>query len=281
MHVSYKGLEIAVVTRHGKDAAIRPVVEMHTGAKVRLESRLDTDCFGTFTREIARPGTQASALRSKLQQGMNRYGHKIGIASEGAFSPHPYGFCTLNVEMVMLIDTVHNLSLHGMHETAETNYSHAVLCSFEEVVDFANKAGFPSHHLIMRPDHSNAGGILKDIDSVERLERAFHECMKISFDRKVFIETDMRADRNPTRMKAIRMAAMDLIALLNSRCPYCETPGFAVTERLRGLPCEICGSKTRGVTAEIKSCNRCGHIETYSNPYGEAEQAMYCDLCNP
>jgi hypothetical protein len=48
-----------------------------------------------------------------------------------------------------------------------------------------------------------------------------------------FVETDMRAHRNPTRMRAIKRATLDLVRRFRSPCPVCAAPGFAVTERPR------------------------------------------------
>jgi ribosomal protein S27AE len=51
----------------------------------------------------------------------------------------------------------------------------------------------------------------------------------------------MRAHANPTRMKNIKKATEDLISKLHKFCPNCGAPGFIVSERVKGLPCELCG----------------------------------------
>jgi len=68
------------------------------------------------------------------------------------------------------------------------------------------------------------------------------------------IETDMRAHRNPRRMRAIKRAMIDLVRRARSRCPECARPGFGVTGHLAGLPCAWCASPTLLTRAEVWTC---------------------------
>jgi len=68
---------------------------------------------------------------------------------------------------------------------------------------------------------------------MEKLEEAFKWCLSNSRTGKVFIETDVRAHANPTRMKNIEKATHDLISKLNSTCPNCGAPGFIVKLKLK------------------------------------------------
>ena len=94
------------------------------------------------------------------------------------------------------------------------------------------------------------------------------------------IETGMRAHRNPTRMRAIKRATIDLVRLYPSPCPQCQRPGFAVTERLTGLPCGWCEEPTLALRAEVFGCAGCGHrlerpVEAATAGPGQ------CPGCNP
>ena len=62
---------------------------------------------------------------------------------------------------------------------------------------------------------------------------------------KVFVETDMRACYNPTRMRVIEQTTHKLVAKINNKCPQCATPGFETAEVNRGLPCNLCNSPTK------------------------------------
>ena len=45
-----------LATMHGKERAIAPVLARFLGLKVEVAPGLDTDAFGTFSREAARTG---------------------------------------------------------------------------------------------------------------------------------------------------------------------------------------------------------------------------------
>jgi hypothetical protein len=73
--------------------------------------------------------------------------------------------------------------------------------------------------------------------------------------------SDMRAHRNPTRMKVLRAAGWQLAKRLQCLCPKCHAPGFGRIQSRRGLPCESCGDATHWIDFEIDGCNVCGHAE--------------------
>lgn len=96
-----------------------------------------------------------------------------------------------------------------------------------------------------------------------------------------FIETDMRAHRNPTRMKANERATQDLVRRFNARCPSCGSPGFDITERLRGVACAWCGEPTLMIKTEVLSCQSCGHrLERPATVEAVADPGQ-CERCNP
>ena len=81
---------IAVLgTMHQKERVIAPLLEKELGIKVTVPENFNTDKFGSFTREIDRPGSQIEAARLKVQQALLLTGENLGIASEGSFAPHP------------------------------------------------------------------------------------------------------------------------------------------------------------------------------------------------
>ena len=80
---SYRGRRVALLTRHGKERALAPVLEPALGCRVERVGGYDTDQLGTFTREIPRAGTQLEAARRKARIGMELAGLPLGLASEG------------------------------------------------------------------------------------------------------------------------------------------------------------------------------------------------------
>jgi predicted Zn-ribbon and HTH transcriptional regulator len=97
--------------------------------------------------------------------------------------------------------------------------------------EFLSRAGFPSHALVIRPNAPGADGpIFKGVADDATLADAIARCAQGSADGLAAIETDMRADRNPTRMRHIARLAKRLAARLTRRCPDCGTPGYGATD---------------------------------------------------
>ncbi|NEQ20607.1 MAG: hypothetical protein F6K28_15485, partial [Microcoleus sp. SIO2G3] len=78
-----------LATMHKKERVIVPLLEQELGIKVVVPENLDTDTFGTFTREIKRPGDQLQAAKLKAQKALELTGETLAFASEGTFAPHP------------------------------------------------------------------------------------------------------------------------------------------------------------------------------------------------
>lgn len=86
----YQGCKVAFLTKHGKQNIVRKPLELALGCEIVHTDRFDTDHLGTFTRDIARAGSQLDAARKKAQLGMELTHASVGLASEGAFGPDPY-----------------------------------------------------------------------------------------------------------------------------------------------------------------------------------------------
>ena len=82
-----------------------------------------------------------------------------------------------------------------------------------------------------------------------------------SDDGLAIVIADMRANRNPTRMRVLRALSWKLAKRLERLCPKCHTPGFGPIGARRGLPCEGCGQPTHWIDFEIDGCSVCGHAE--------------------
>ena len=277
----YAGEQISLLTQHGKERVIAPVLERALGCRIEHVTGYDTDLLGTFTREVPREGTQLEAARRKARVGMEMSGLPLGIASEGSFGPDPYmGLFPRNIELMIWIDSERELEVVGIAE-GKTNFFHLLTADWAEAQGFARESKFPEHHLVVRPDGEHDQRIHKGISSWPELERAFSKALARSANGKVFLETDMRANANPTRMETIRRAAEDLARKLRSRCPSCGTPGFWKVERVAGLPCKVCGAPTNETRAEIRGCLTCGHRDTSDVTDPPHADPRFCDYCNP
>jgi hypothetical protein len=276
----YRDQQVALLTQHGKEGVIVPVLAKLLGCRVEKVEGFDTDLLGTFTRDIAREGGQLDAARKKARIGMELSGLSIGIASEGSFGTDLFtGMLPWNRELLIWIDDRLGIEIVAT-SAGKTNCSHRLIKSWEEAEDFARSAGFPEHHLVVRPADENHPELRKGLADWASLEDAVCWVLYFAPNRRAFIETDMRAFANPTRLENIRLAAEDLARRLISLCPACSAPGFALAGQVRGLPCENCGIPTNEVKADIHRCVRCEHQMLVERERKYAS-ARYCDYCNP
>ncbi len=276
----YLGRSAAFLTQHGKEKIVAPVLEAALGCRVAHVTGFDTDRLGTFTRDIPRAGTQLEAVRKKARLGMELAGLPLGVASEGSFGPDPFvGMFSWNVEMIVWIDDTLGIEVVGM-ASGKTNFAHRLTPDWSEAEAFARAAGFPEHGLVVRPRHEDDLRIRKGIADWQALRAAFSWACGEADNGHAFLETDVRAHMNPTRMEVIAQAAQDLARKLCTPCPACGAPGFQLAERVPGLPCEDCGAATREARAEIHRCIGCGHQVTVERPE-KAAPAGRCDGCNP
>ncbi len=281
----YRDTVAILTSMHGKERVIGPILRDELGLIVAPAASVNTDQFGTFSREVARSGSQLDTARAKIAAAF-KYAPaaRVGLASEGSFGPHPnIPFLAIGRELVLMVDQESGLELTGYDASIDTNFGYIVAKDREAAFAFAQRARFPEHGLIVMGcrDEQPAPDLLlnKEITEAAALEAAVQEARRRCG--AAFVETDMRAHRNPTRMSAIARATRDLARRFNSQCPNCNHPGFAVTERLRGLPCAWCGEPTRAIIAEVLICQSCGHREERSVATVPTVDPGQCDGCNP
>ena len=280
----WRGKDAVFATMHGKERAIAPLASRWLGLRLVVADGLNTDAFGTFTRDISRPGSSRDAARVKIDAAFAMSPERpIGLASEGSFGPHPQlPYCALDREIVLLVDREHGFEIVGHFATPDTNYGHSVVTDVANGVAFAERAGFPDHGVIVMGcrdgDPAPAIAMFKDIANVEALIAALNDV--IVNCGAAWIETDMRAHRNPRRTRAIKYAMLDLLCRARSRCPECGQPGYAVTGRIAGLPCAACGEPTSLARADVVTCSGCHQRAERASPRTVADPG-HCGACNP
>jgi hypothetical protein len=280
----YQGARALLATMHGKERVIAPLAARFLGLQIEAPKVLDTDAFGTFSRDVARAGSPLDTARAKIAAAFALVPDvAVALASEGSFGPHPHApFCALDRELVVLIDRESGLELTGHYATMDTNFAHAVVNDSTAGLAFAVAAGFPAHGVIVMGVREGQPApelaLFKAISDRDTLVRAVKAAMAATGS--AHIETDMRAMRNPRRMRAIKRATINLVRRAHSHCPACERPGFGVTERLAGLPCAWCSSPTLLTRAEVLCCANCGYRREKPVVQRTADP-MHCEECNP
>ncbi len=277
----FKGRRIVIATMHGKEQAIAPQLTKELGVYCFVTDQLDTDQLGTFSGEINRIDSPLEAARKKCQMAMDIASVDLAIASEGSFGPHPsIPFMPAHEEFLLVTDKKNNWEFVVRKLESNTNYRQITLNSLEPLDAFLTQVKFPTHALIVKKSEKDASVCVKGIhdkqvllQTIEHFFSRFGQCT---------VETDMRAMHNETRMGVIETMTASLIQQMKTVCPACQVPGFRLQEKVRGLPCALCGKPTRSVKAEIYACQSCTYTE--NRPAGHKmlkEDPMYCDFCNP
>jgi hypothetical protein len=278
----YSGAVIALTTRHGKERALTRVFAAGLGARLQLCDH-DTDQLGTFSGEIPRLADAAATCRAKALLGMEATGLRLGLASEASFGPHPMmPMLPVGQELLLFWDQDRDLCLLEHRCEWRTNYSHLLLEPGASPDQWLVQVGFPAHAVIARPSTPQAGVLLKGLRSNEALTEAIQRCRRADPDARVWLETDMRAHCNPTRMRSIRRLGVTLVRRLQTPCPECGSPGWGLIETQAGLPCSECGTPTELTLSEIWGCERCGARRSQPRRDGRlSAEPGQCPWCNP
>ncbi len=279
--MDFVGRKLLIATKHDKQKVIGPLITEYLGAEWFINTDFDTDLLGTFSGEVERKDDALITLKNKCLLAMEASNCDLGIASEGSFGPHPtLFFGHADDELLVFIDKKNDLEIYSRELSTETNFGGSVIRSLTEAEEFASKHGFPQHALIVKNMQEDFDYIQKGVNNSSDLSHFVLECL--SNYGSVYLETDMRAMYNPTRMKVIESAAQKLMKKINSKCPECKTHGFSVTEVKSGLRCEWCSSPTDSILYHLLSCQKCSFSEKEFYPNGKKfEDPMYCSFCNP
>jgi len=275
----FKGRKMVIATKHGKQAVLAAPFREELGIIPIVSKLFNTDAFGTFTGEIERKSDPLATAREKCRAAMDLTGCSLALASEGSFGPHPQvwmGSC--NEELLLFKDLENDLEISYSALSVHTNFSGRKVKDQQELTRFAIAAKFPSHALILSKPDSRS--FVKGIQSWEELYHYFKHLKEQT--EEVFVQTDMRAMHNPTRMQFIGQVAQKLLHKIKTACPKCATPGFGMVGVRRGLPCNNCNEPTDSVIAHVLECLRCHYSEEILYPEGKRfEDPQYCNQCNP
>lgn len=277
----FKNRKLAIATQHNKDKVISPLMAQHLGVQCFVPELLDTDSLGTFSGEVERVDNPLITVRKKCDLARESTGCDLVVANEGSFGPHPsLYFVPCDEEIFMWVDYLNDLEVSVKVLSTETNFKSAIIKNADELRDFLYVVQFPSHALILKEMEVQCEQLYKGIDNYDSLYTHFNFLLEKYG--QCFIETDMRAMCNPTRMKVIEEGCKKLIDKLLNKCPLCKIPGFGISEYIEGLPCGCCGLPTKSLLAHIYRCQKCFYTYEKLYPYDKnVEDPMHCDFCNP
>jgi len=265
---------LALLTRHGKAAVLGGVAEA-LGLELQLIDDFDTDSLGTFTLERPRLGSQFDAALAKAKLACELSGCRWGLGSEGSFGPDPYlAQAPWGVELLVLHDAQTASQVHAVAQGPALAYLQASVCSLDAAIAFATEIGFPAQGLII--GRADEPWFDKEARELAQLRQRAEQSL---LHGELWLETDMRAHRNPSRMAMIAQAGQALAQRLHERCPRCEARGWAPVGLISGARCDCCGHATSAARAQRLQCAVCRHEE--EKPLRETVPAARCELCKP
>jgi len=256
----YAGQRIGFATIHHKDRAAAPPFRRVLGAEIAVAPRVDTDSLGTFSGDIQRKAPLVETCLLKAEMAFDTLDADYAMASEGSYGPiERVPLMASGVELMAFIDRKRSLRIVETLVTHRTNWR---LRRFEagdpDVASAAEAMGFPEYGVFVicgsdptRPE--------KNLRTVAEVVAAVDREAKRSDDGQALMIADMRAHRNPMRMKVLRALSWKLASRLQCLCPKCRAPGFGHIDSRRGLPCEDCGEPTHYIHFEVDGCSACGH----------------------
>jgi hypothetical protein len=280
-HNFFEGRSIVIATKHKKQNAMAALLEKELGVTCIVPENLDTDLLGTFSGEIERELSPIDAAKKKCMLAMELTNTDLAISSEGSFGAHPLlYFLPADDEVLAFVDQKNGLEIAVREISTKTNYNAKEVSSEEDLLAFAQSAQFPSHALILKDKKDGFTSIAKGIVNTKELLETFAKFKQSN--ETVYVETDMRAHLNPSRMQVIEETTEKLIKKIKTACPSCHTPGFGIKNSIPGLPCENCKTPSKSTLYHVYACQKCTHTYEAYFPNGkQQEDPTYCDRCNP
>lgn len=280
----FAGRMLGIATMHGKEHVIGPVLQRALGlAGSTAIPDIDTDRFGAFSGEVARTMDPLAACIAKARYGAEASGLDLVIANEGSFGPYPPApFMSCDEEFLALYDARDDRLFTHRHISLDTVFGGEAVRTTAQALVFADRMKFPSHHLVVRRERKFAPGdaVRKGVSTRVELERITATLLQAHGT--CWVETDLRAMANPTRMRVIAETTERFAAELQRECTNCGACWFRISGSRSGLPCGYCGTPTASIRSYVRTCWNCSSEVHEPRPDGkEAEEQRFCPICNP
>ncbi|MBN9360856.1 MULTISPECIES: DUF6671 family protein [unclassified Devosia] len=273
-------LVVAIGTMHGKEVAIAPPLA-RLGIAALVPIGLDTDAFGTFTGEVARTGSMLDAARQKARAACKLTGLDVGIGSEGSFGPRPdIPLLPLGREVIVFWERTTGREIVEQVVDEQPAFLGRRVANIDDLDALIARTDFPATSLVVSPvgDDIHAKGLRTLSKVIDTTRWAIAK----SQEGLALVQTDMRANHNPRRMRTICLAAEALAKRLSTHCPRCGSYGWGLVGVERGLPCSICGTPTGLVSLECHGCTACEYAVSSVRSDGiVSADAANCPNCNP
>jgi len=266
---------------HEKERALAPAFRRVLGAEVVVPP-IDTDTLGTFSGEVPRPDALVETALLKAEMVFEALPDvDYALASEGSYGPiERLPLVPGGVELLAFVDRKRGIRHVEFLPTHRTSWRLQRFAKGDPERLLALKGmGFPRFGVFVVCS-SDMGQPIKNLSTVDEVIAAMDREAERSEDGLAVLYSDMRAHKNPLRMKVLRAAGWKLAKRLERLCPRCHAPGFGSIGSRRGLPCEGCGEPTHWIDFEIDGCAVCGHAVSRPRKDGrKTAPRLSCKAC--
>ena len=270
----FQDTTFGLLTLHGKEEVMSPVLWERLRVKIQHTQGYDTDSLGTFSGEIERMLTPIDCAKKKAELACSLTGNPIGLGSEGSFSPGPFGLLTFNEELVACVNVEEKWSVVG-RSYQPCSVREQECRNADELAAFISQTPL-NQGLILKVQGNLSKGLYGDSAIREQLDQWFGNATQWPLT----ICYDLRAHHCPERRERIAEATENLVERLLSGCPNCERPGFWPDEVRFGLPCQWCRTPTNEVKERIILCRNCQYQQVLEVEK-EFADPFNCPRCNP
>lgn len=256
----YAGRRIGLATMHGKERALAAPFRRVLGAGIVVPA-LDTDTLGTFSGEVPRPDALVETALLKAEMLFEAMPDlDCALASEGSYGPiDRVPLAPGGVELLAFVDRRRGIRHVETLPTHRTSWRLQRFAAGDPARLVAlREMGFPAFGVFVVCS-SDMSRPIKGLETADAVIEAMDREARRSADGLAVLYSDMRAHRNPLRMKVLRAAGWKLATRLATLCPKCHAPGWGWIDSRRGLPCEACAAPTHWIDFEIDGCTVCGH----------------------
>lgn len=270
----FREAHFGLLTLHGKESIMAPLLAERWGARLSSSTKFDTDSLGTFSGEVERRLSPSDCALHKARLACELTGADYGLGSEGSFGTGPWGFGVVNQELVACVSARGDWQVIGLHAThvavSECRYGDT-----EQLEHFWQHLPDEQGLMVI-----SAVGVRKGLQSKDQVMARLEEWYGLHIPAEVRITYDLRAHQSPLRRINIAHAVGNLLDRMESHCEHCGRPGFWPDQREFGLSCRDCGDPTNSLSARIAQCSGCGFRQRFPEAALEADPAT-CPRCNP
>jgi len=271
---SFEGSTFALLTQHGKEIIIAPILRAGLGAGLTVASGYDTDLLGTFSGEVDRTLSPAACALKKAELACQLSGLPFGLGSEGSFTTGVMGLGTVNAELISCLSVEEGWHVTGI--SVGPSAAHGSECKNAQDLETFLQGLPPQQRLILQ----SQGRVAKGLTSAHEVKSTLSAWRRAGTPYPLTISFDLRAHCCPGRRERIALAAENLVARLLSECPQCQLPGFWPDHKVLGLPCIDCNSASNALSARLARCRQCHHEVVYPVAEAWADPGL-CPTCNP